>query len=179
MIKTASATHSVAPPLPAIEYRLTYVPTKFTYTQICVRAFFCLTSLGMLVAYSAAICGLAPARREYGQVWVTVLLVLLIALNDPLYIARVMVGGNQLMYTASVMGQILFSGGLFLFWLVRKAHMRTRPKRDARRCRRRPAWRHRSPSVLSFRPLRTCSAPAPRLTRPPPPAITHRSMLTA
>mmetsp|Transcript_32784 Transcript_32784/g.76508 ORF Transcript_32784/g.76508 Transcript_32784/m.76508 type:complete len:227 (-) Transcript_32784:591-1271(-) len=40
------------------------------------------------------------------------------ALNDPLYVARVLVGGNQLMYTASVLGQIFFSGGLFMFWLV-------------------------------------------------------------
>jgi len=48
----------------------------------------------------------------------TSLLVLLVALNDPLYIVRVMLGGNHAMYVASVFGQILFSGGLFLFWLV-------------------------------------------------------------
>jgi hypothetical protein len=46
------------------------------------------------------------------------LLVLLIGVNDPLYIARVVLGGNALMYSASVLAQILFSGGLFLFWLV-------------------------------------------------------------
>jgi hypothetical protein len=46
------------------------------------------------------------------------LLVLLIALNDPLYAARVAVGGSHAMYVASIFGQILFSGGLFLFWLV-------------------------------------------------------------
>ena len=170
VIKTASATPgSVAPPLPAIEYRLTYVPSKFTYTQICVRAFFTLTSTSMLIAYTAAIC--SRSKRELGQLWVTVLLVLLVALNDPLYIARVAVGGNHSMYVVSVLGQILFSGGLFLFWLVRKAHMRTRPKSRGMHAAAGAgmAWRHRSPSVLSFRPLRTCSAPAPRLTRPPPP----------
>ena len=107
---------AAAPNLPAIEYRLTYVPSKFSYTQIAVRAFFLLTSTSMLIAYGAAIAG--KGRREPGQLWVTVLLVLLIALNDPLYIARVFVGGHHLMYVGSVIGQILFSGGLFLFWLV-------------------------------------------------------------
>lgn len=46
------------------------------------------------------------------------LLVLLVALNDPLYIVRVYLGGHHGLYVASVFGQILFSGGLFLFWLV-------------------------------------------------------------
>ena len=45
-------------------------------------------------------------------------LVLLVALNDPMYIARVMLGGNHALYNISVLGQICFSGGLFLFWLV-------------------------------------------------------------
>jgi len=105
-----------APNLPTIEYRLTYVPTRFTYTQICVRALFTFTSVSMLVAYTVAI--FSRSRREPGQLWMTSLLILLIALNDPLYIARVMIGGNHSMYVASVLGQILFSGGLFLFWLV-------------------------------------------------------------
>ena len=48
----------------------------------------------------------------------TMLLVLLVALNDPMYIARVIVGGNHALYAASVLGQIGFSGGLFMFWLV-------------------------------------------------------------
>jgi len=103
--------------LPAMEYRVTYVPTQFTYTQICVRAFFTFTSTCIIIAYTAAMCR-TNTLLERGQVWMTALLVLLIALNDPLYIARVMVGGDQLMYSASVLGQILFSGGLFLFWLV-------------------------------------------------------------
>jgi hypothetical protein len=105
-----------APNLPAVEYRLTYVPSKFSYTQIGVRAFFTLTSAVMLLAYTAAICG--RGRREAGQLWVTALLVLLVALNDPLYILRVNMGGNHSLYVASVFGQILFSGCLFLFWLV-------------------------------------------------------------
>ena len=41
--------------LPAMEYRVTYVPTRFTYTQVCVRAFFTFTSCCMLVAYAAEI----------------------------------------------------------------------------------------------------------------------------
>jgi len=49
---------------------------------------------------------------------VTALLVLLVALNDPLYIARIALGGSHALYVVSVFGQILFSGGLFLFWLV-------------------------------------------------------------
>ena len=56
--------------------------------------------------------------EQVGQLWVTALLVLLVALNDPLYIARVLLGGNHALYVTSVFGQILFSGGLFLFWLV-------------------------------------------------------------
>ena len=45
--------------LPAMEYRVTYVPTRFTYTQVCVRAFFTLTSCCMLVAYGVAMVSLA------------------------------------------------------------------------------------------------------------------------
>ena len=46
------------------------------------------------------------AKREHGQLWMSMLLVLLVALNDPMYIARVIVGGNQALYAASVLGQI-------------------------------------------------------------------------
>ena len=100
VIKSVSPTTGAAPPnLPAIEYRLTYVPTKFTYTQICVRAFFLLTSTSMLIAYAAAI--FTRSKRELGQMWVSALLVLLIALNDPLYIARVVIGGNHALYVGS------------------------------------------------------------------------------
>lgn len=102
--------------LPAMEYRVTYVPTRFTYTQVCVRAFFTFTSSCMLVAYCVAMCSLA--KREHGQLWMSMLLVLLVALNDPMYIARVILGGDQFLFTLSVLGQILFSGGLFMFWLV-------------------------------------------------------------
>ncbi|KAL3933497.1 MAG: hypothetical protein SGPRY_000251 [Prymnesium sp.] len=103
--------------LPPMEYRITYVPSSFSYTQVCVRAFFTLTSFCMLIAYACAITS-SVSPREHGQMWMTLLLVLLIALNDPLYIARVLVGGNQYMYCASMLGQIAFSGGLFMFWLV-------------------------------------------------------------
>ena len=103
-------------PMPAMEYRVTYVPTRFTYTQICVRSFFTFTSVCMLFAYAF---GVATAKKfELGQLWMIVLLVLLVALNDPMYIARVMLGGNHALYNISVLGQICFSGGLFLFWLV-------------------------------------------------------------
>mmetsp|Transcript_8049 Transcript_8049/g.19309 ORF Transcript_8049/g.19309 Transcript_8049/m.19309 type:complete len:448 (+) Transcript_8049:46-1389(+) len=107
----------VAAQLPAMEYRVTYVPSRFSYTQVCVRAIFTLTSLCMLVAYT---CAMAKSNRtrELGQLWMTILLVLLIALNDPLYIVRIIVGGNQYLYCISMLGQIAFSGGLFLFWLV-------------------------------------------------------------
>ena len=136
-----------AAPIPTMEYRLTYVPTPFTYTQIGVRCFFTLTSGLLLLAYSIAMCSVrAPPRptpappslqpfprhptdrarapsqqrraREPGQLWMFSLLVLLVALNDPLYVARVYLGGHHGLYVASVFGQILFSGGLFLFWLV-------------------------------------------------------------
>jgi len=110
------ATGSRAPDLPAVEYRLTYVPRRFSFTQICVRAFFTTTSAIMLVAFAVALA--SRSQRELGQLWVVALLVLLIALNDPLYIVRVMVGGNHALYVTSVFGQILFSGSLFLFWLV-------------------------------------------------------------
>ena len=55
-----------------------------TPTQNGVRGFFTLTSLTMLIAYTTAIC--ARSRRELGQLWMTTLLVLLVWLNDPLYI---------------------------------------------------------------------------------------------
>ena len=112
-----STTAGVATPLPAMEYRITYVPSRFSYTQICVRSFFTLTSVCMLVAYA---CAMASTQRasELGTAWMLVLLVLLIALNDPLYIVRIFVGGNQYLYCASTLGQITFSGGLFMFWLV-------------------------------------------------------------
>jgi hypothetical protein len=45
-----------AAPIPTMEYRLTYVPTPFTYTQIGVRCFFTLTSGLLLLAYSIAMC---------------------------------------------------------------------------------------------------------------------------
>jgi len=115
-------------PLPAMEYRVTYVPTRFTYTQVCVRAFFTFTSCCMLVAYAAAMISMSKTR-EHGQLWMSMLLVLLVALNDPLYIARIVMGGNQMLYSVSVMGQILFSGGLFMFWLVYGDGMQARAER--------------------------------------------------
>lgn len=96
--------------------RVPTVPTQFSYTQISVRGFFTATSSIMLIAcaaspsaeaqlhstasvdshhqpsarrYTAAIA--SRSHREIGQLWVMVLLVLLIALNDPLYIARIYV----------------------------------------------------------------------------------------
>jgi hypothetical protein len=45
-----------AAPIPTMEYRLTYVPTPFTYTQIGVRCFFTLTSGLLLLTYSIAMC---------------------------------------------------------------------------------------------------------------------------
>lgn len=103
--------------LPPMEYRVTYVPTRFSYTQVCVRAFFTVTSLCMLMGYAFAMSS-SERAREPGQVWMTILLMLLVGLNDPLYIARVAIGGNQYLYCASMLGQIAFSGGLFMFWLT-------------------------------------------------------------
>ena len=73
--------------LPAMEYRVTYVPTRFTYTQVCVRAFFAFTSSCMLVAYALAMFS-QPAKREHGQLWMSMLLVLLVALNGTPIAAR-------------------------------------------------------------------------------------------
>lgn len=116
-ILSRSGDRSDAPkvPLPQLEFRLTYVPTQFTRTQIGVRSFYIFTSLCMLVAYTAAMC---RTKIELGQRWMTALLLLLVALNDPLYIMRVVLGGNQTMYNVSVLAQIAFSGGLFLFCLA-------------------------------------------------------------
>ena len=44
-----------------------------------------------------------------------------------MYIARVIVGGNSALYAASVLGQICFSGGLFMFWLVYADGMQSAP----------------------------------------------------
>ena len=116
-LKTLPSEPGGSPPnLPAVEYRLTYVPIKFSFTSICVRGFFLVTSTLMFIGFACAIA--SRASRELGQFWVLTLLVLLIALNDPLYIARIYLGGNHGLYVASVFGQILFSGSLFLFWLV-------------------------------------------------------------
>jgi hypothetical protein len=52
----APSAAAAAPNLPPIEYRLTYVPTRFTYTQIAVRLLFTATSTIMLLAYACAIC---------------------------------------------------------------------------------------------------------------------------
>ena len=52
--------------LPPMEYRLTYVPTRFTYTQICVRAFFTFTSMCMLIAYSYAMARWNMGARAAG-----------------------------------------------------------------------------------------------------------------
>ena len=92
------------------------VPNRFSITQICVRAFFTATSTLVLIAFSVAIA--TRSQRELGQLWVVALQVLLIFLNDPLYIVRISLGGDHALYVTSVMGQILFSGSLFLFWLV-------------------------------------------------------------
>mgnify|MGYP003685938991 CR=1 FL=1 len=61
---------------------------------------------------------MSRSTRDPGHAWMVLLLVFLVGLNDPLYIARVVLGGNQLMYSISVLAQIIFSGILFLFWLV-------------------------------------------------------------
>jgi len=92
------------------------VPTKFSYTQICVRAVFTAASVVMLVAFSIAIA--SRPQLELGQLWVLALIVLLIGLNDPLYMVRIKLGGSHGLYVFSAVVQIVFSGSLFLFWLV-------------------------------------------------------------
>ena len=47
----------------------------------------------MLISYAYAMCRM-PKNRDHGQLWMVMLLLLLVALNDPLYIARVLVGGK-------------------------------------------------------------------------------------
>ena len=65
-----------------------------------------------LARYNEAITAAIAARplRELGQLWVLALLVLLIALNDPPYIARVYMGGNHALYVASVFAQARAAG---------------------------------------------------------------------
>lgn len=72
-ILSRSGDRSDAPkvPLPQLEFRLTYVPTQFTRTQIGVRSFYIFTSLCMLVAYTAAMC---RTKIELGQRWMPALL---------------------------------------------------------------------------------------------------------
>ena len=111
-----SALGATPPVLPPVEYRVTYVPLRFSLTQACVRGFFLVSSTTTLLALTCAIAG--QSHREPGQLWIMALLVLLVALNDPLYIARLYLAGHQGLHIASVFGQILFSGTLFLFWLV-------------------------------------------------------------
>ena len=55
--------------LPAMEYRLTYVPTRFTYAQMIVRAFFTLTSVAMLTSYSAVMCMVRSGPLERTGNW--------------------------------------------------------------------------------------------------------------
>ncbi len=88
-----------------MEYRLTYVPTKFTHTQVGVRAFFTFFSLCLVLAYACGIC-FSGRPSEPGQWWMLTLLLLLVALNDPLYITRVLMGGNHTMYSISILGQV-------------------------------------------------------------------------
>ena len=69
LIKTASASSggkAASGDLPTMEYRLTYVPTRFTYTQACVRALFTITSLLMLIGYSGAMCAVRCLRLATG-----------------------------------------------------------------------------------------------------------------
>ena len=117
LLRTLASSPGATPPnLPAVEYRLTYVPQRFSLTQICVRGFFTITSTLLLLSFGCAVCG--RSNRELGQLWVVTLLVLLIGLNDPLYILRIHLHGDRMLYVISVFGQILFSGALFLFWLI-------------------------------------------------------------
>ena len=117
LLRTLASSPGATPPnLPAVEYRLTYVPQRFSLTQICVRGFFTVTSTLLLLSFGCAVCG--RSNRELGQLWVVTLLLLLIGLNDPLYILRIHLHGDRMLYVISVFGQILFSGALFLFWLI-------------------------------------------------------------
>ena len=69
MIRSMTSDHVTEANLPAMEYRLTYVPTRFTYAQMIVRAFFTLTSVAMLTSYSAVMCMVSGPRasRTYRQ----------------------------------------------------------------------------------------------------------------
>jgi hypothetical protein len=105
------------PKFPRMEFRLTYVPPRFTQTQIFVRVFFCSLTLILAVAFCCA-----GARSEGPSDplsgWIFVILLLLLAVNDPLYALRVHKLGDESLEQLSTLGQIIFSAALFLFWLV-------------------------------------------------------------
>jgi len=108
---------SKAAKFPKMEFRLTYVPPRFTQTQIFVRLFFCAVTLLLIIGYC-----LAMARSESppdpGQAWIAAILLLLLAVNDPLYAYRVATLGNDTLESAATVGQIVFSAAMFLFWLI-------------------------------------------------------------
>lgn len=102
---------------PRMEFRLTYVPPRFTQTQTAVRAFFCTVTLLLMCAYCCA-GARAEASTDPLQPWIGVILLLLLGVNDPAYGYRVYKLGSEPLETASTVIQIVFSAALFLFWLV-------------------------------------------------------------
>jgi len=102
---------------PDMEFRLTYVPPRFTKTQVFVRLFFCTVTVILTIAYALACCRVENAL-EPGQAWIGVILLLLFAVNDPLYPYRVAKLGNEQLESAATVGQIIFSAAMLLFWLI-------------------------------------------------------------
>lgn len=110
---------------PRMEFRLTYVPPRFSRAQTAVRAFFCALTALLLLAF-----GCAGARAEAPSdplaPWIGLLLLLLLGVNDPAYGYRALGLGSAQLDAACTVVQILFSAGLFLFWLVMADGMQRR-----------------------------------------------------
>mmetsp|Transcript_15353 Transcript_15353/g.35677 ORF Transcript_15353/g.35677 Transcript_15353/m.35677 type:complete len:407 (+) Transcript_15353:166-1386(+) len=113
----AAPTEGAPAKFPRMEFRLTYVPPRFTRTQIGVRVCLCTLTLLLMCAFCCAKAR-AEASSDPLQGWIGVILLLLLAINDPLYAYRVHVLGSEQLEQAATVGQILFSAALFLFWLV-------------------------------------------------------------
>jgi len=103
--------------LPRMEFRLTYVPPRFTRTQTAVRIFFCTVTLLLAGAFCVAGARLEGAGDPL-QPWIALILLLLLGVNDPLYGYRVARLGSEQLEAGSTVVQIVFSAALFLFWLV-------------------------------------------------------------
>ncbi|KAJ1616662.1 hypothetical protein T492DRAFT_531729 [Pavlovales sp. CCMP2436] len=90
----AAPTEGAPAKFPRMEFRLTYVPPRFTRTQIGVRVCLCTLTLLLMCAFCCAKAR-AEASSDPLQGWIGVILLLLLAINDPLYAYRVRVNSAR------------------------------------------------------------------------------------